>query len=99
MAQQGTGDCPRHSSDTASGYRPSPKLGRAHYYLPPIGSVSSFQVRDARDSHGALEIPTRPSADIKARGCRKVLNGENKMWSGCLLYTSDAADDLLCVDL
>ena len=28
----------------------------------------------------------------------KLVNGEDGAW-GCLLYTSDAADDLRCVDL
>src|SRR5450756_2388500 len=45
------------------------------------------------------EAPVSVSAVRRPRRTRTAMRGERRRNSGCLLYTSDAADDLLCVDL
>src|SRR5450756_2544866 len=54
----------------------------------------------ARSTERTLRLAPAPSTYCARRGSLAVrpwtLNGTN---DSCLLYTSDAADDLLCVDL
>src|SRR5450756_3104842 len=46
---------------------------------------------------GLADLVARPVAEAMSRDLGQAVIIENK--AGCLLYTSDAADDLLCVDL
>ena len=68
-------------------------------------------IRDAQESRGLGDVYKRQSYlyhVAKGRG-HSIINGKRFDWSerdifcvpswACLLYTSDAADDLLCVDL
>ena len=59
-----------------------------------LGDVYKRQVLGAADAAAALAF----QAGERARG-RIVHPGEARLFHACLLYTSDAADDLLCVDL
>ena len=54
-------------------------------------------IRDREMVEGYLEDDLRPDRPVVAA----ILDGEGDETLGhlCLLYTSDAADDLLCVDL
>ena len=58
---------------------------------------SEMCIRDSYDpvSHGALLPPMERDNRRQAELSRRPANPANT----CLLYTSDAADDLLCVDL
>jgi len=42
-------------------------------------------------------IPTYPV--VSARGVKLTLQDGNELIDGCLLYTSDAADEMPCLDL
>ena len=68
-------------------------------------------IRDAQESRGLGDVykrqviaagvkcdglPRRPRVTVRFIDPQGVVPGVHK---GCLLYTSDAADDLLCVDL
>src|SRR5428012_25490 len=45
------------------------------------------------------EMCIRDSCGKPCRPIRAIVSVRNKRFDFCLLYTSDAADDLLCVDL
>src|SRR5450756_3239167 len=71
----------------------------AQLYRPTIGRRSSCVA--GRISNGLVAFAegfvfaiTRPSLHVNSLGCH--LHDDPGL---CLLYTSDAADDLLCVDL
>mgnify|MGYP007112061502 CR=1 FL=1 len=59
-----------------------------------LGDVYKRQRPDRTPEAGLLHSP-HPGADRRDR-CYRCGGGQCE---GCLLYTSDAADDLLCVDL
>src|SRR5450756_695304 len=49
---------------------------------------------------GATETSTASPGEVYMSGCAfDAYEGQSAGTYGCLLYTSDAADDLLCVDL
>ena len=61
------------------------------------------QVKSRVDATGRLDREANWTKKNVAKGCRQASGSirylaENKL-RACLLYTSDAADDLLCVDL
>ena len=70
-------------------------------------------IRDAQESRGLGDVYKRqafgcvlekPGTSSTSSNVRASINGKVSMGSSipvhsCLLYTSDAADDLLCVDL
>ena len=61
---------------------------------------SEMCIRD-RENY-TQKIPERSwyfSAWTSAGGIKRINKGEYELSQDCLLYTSDAADDLLCVDL
>ena len=53
--------------------------------------------RQAHDIDEGVEVPTPRQVEACARRERRVDHGDRRV--GCLLYTSDAADDLPRVDL
>src|SRR5450756_1460765 len=58
---------------------------------------------DVEGRQGRLRRPRRQEVPERPRGLRVGVPGDRQQNCGhvhvCLLYTSDAADDLLCVDL
>src|SRR5680860_486776 len=73
---------------------------------PPTTPPPTISLVETRDSSSCCDIVANP--DLKGRLGRLVVNfpeGTNSgstridVFKPCLLYTSDAADDLLCVDL
>ena len=59
-----------------------------------LGDVYKRQVME--NAARMLVLSGRPPRQKQLPFMQKLMNGPLK---GCLLYTSDAADDLLCVDL
>src|SRR5450756_2381458 len=59
---------------------------------------NAFPVRFCRDSRSSLGL-TRTSLVVAGNGRHPLLlvQGQTRFLGSCLLYTSDAADDLLCV--
>src|SRR5665213_1574528 len=76
------------SMKTSAGGRQLANCQRSHMPLKPPAWANS-----GGGSKSTIQRPTR-----KPSFCRSVLTGVTAS-RGCLLYTSDAADDLLCVDL
>ena len=78
---------------------------------PAIGIAAAFGCAlAARSGRGELEkasrllVRARPTAVNLAWAVGRVVESvkdvpDSTLYSSCLLYTSDAADDLLCVDL
>ena len=58
---------------------------------------SEMCIRDSPDKGQSPAWAAR--CNIPAAGLRRSRAGPGAGCSSCLLYTSDAADDLLCVDL
>ena len=72
--------------------------------LPFLGSQVPFRRSD--DSHSPIALlglaPVALGEELKAVATRyppHMVLAEHGVIGTCLLYTSDAADDLLCVDL
>ena len=59
-----------------------------------LGDVYKRQDPDCGRPHGPTEHGALHRSEAGGRG-----SGSGRDPGGCLLYTSDAADDLLCVDL
>ena len=58
---------------------------------------SEMCIRDSRHPDAGMPLPERLHHRIlSALGDQHIVV---QLLAGCLLYTSDAADDLLCVDL
>ena len=88
-------------------------LYRTHYFREFL--LFFFQaedgIRDAQESRGLGDVYKRQAGDRRqdggqrrAGGCHRSRppghhEGRDSRGGDCLLYTSDAADDLLCVDL
>ena len=72
---------------------------------------AEYGIRDAQESRGLGDVYKRQESSGTAcgtsvspgawrRATSRRSGGASARWStACLLYTSDAADDLLCVDL
>ena len=58
---------------------------------------SEMCIRDRNCS--GISPATRSNAALSSSSLKTVPDGDCLLRNGCLLYTSDAADDLLCVDL
>ena len=68
-------------------------------------------IRDAQESRGLGDVYKRHRILFRTTLCKfysnkvqfliqvNIIKSVFVVWSICLLYTSDAADDLLCVDL
>src|SRR5680860_642063 len=72
-------------------------LGGAIYYKQSAKNKTpkEKQVTKVTPTNSPTPTPTKVEID-KSKYSIKLLNGSG---IACLLYTSDAADDLLCVDL
>src|SRR5665213_1214971 len=77
----------------------SPHLGR-HLHLHPTSALSAHFDEPVEPWHGAMQsaLCDRFEAVIEAAPAHPGLMAQGLPWT-CLLYTSDAADELLCVDL
>eukprot|EP00657_Telonema_sp_P-1_P011465 TRINITY_DN6599_c0_g1_i1.p1 TRINITY_DN6599_c0_g1~~TRINITY_DN6599_c0_g1_i1.p1 ORF type:complete len:118 (+),score=15.64 TRINITY_DN6599_c0_g1_i1:117-470(+) len=60
-------------------------------------TLTGFEGRDLPRLHGVVAKDANNAILVGEFGT--IAYTENGVNSGCLLYTSDAADDLLCVDL
>src|SRR5450756_2422888 len=82
-----------------SGIRPSMSV-----VLPLFGRPTTPSTAGLQGSSGCAATPSRRHASSQSLGVFTLKNGAalekgTVLTRTCLLYTSDAADDLLCVDL
>src|SRR5680860_1855377 len=74
-----------------------------HLLLPETGRTEAEQL--VQRLRGAMQLPTDvrlavfPFDGLTPGALRAALDACEERPGACLLYTSDAADDLLCVDL
>src|SRR5665213_4590184 len=74
------------------------RLGRSDTTALDIGRVPVLDFMAADDVGERAPLPLLPGPADDVMICRACIERDNK-GTPCLLYTSDAADDLLCVDL